>query len=571
MTSRIAGLIILGSLVQPALPHASAQGDRFDAAQLLDAASETPPFRFSSAMQDTRPLLPAEPLAPTQPDLGNRQARDLIGPRTLGSTFQGRARRELLARRAPPMIGDFFGGGTGTTASLTTESITQTFTPQPMDGFVPLQPDGSGPGLRTVGSPGSYVLPDGTSIPIVSRVLVGDVGEINAAFQQNALAPLPIFEDPMLTAALAEANSAVFGEGVTQFVQAVVEDGFHVEPTTGRDIFLVPDTFADTFSTRDVYMFSQMIQVEIPSPGLAGGAVVGRMKIAENSSPLPRDRFFINYSYFDNVPMIAGGVNVNRFSPGVEKTFFDGRTSIEVRAPFASTLDTDIMADGTTNTSEVVFGNLTFNLKGLLYSNESVAFSTGLGVTAPTANDLRVISASGNTLLNVDNESVHLMPFVGGLYAPDDRLFAQAMMQVDFDTNGNPISVDLTGKGLQEVGRINDVTYLYADIGAGYWLFRRDGGTQLRGAAAIAELHYNRSLTDEDFVQAGPLQLGQFKGHIELINLVLGTTLEIGDDKLLTLGYSTPVAGGNDKQFDGELRVLFVHNFGPSSRQSRAF
>ncbi len=63
------------------------------------------------------------------------------------------------------------------------------------------------------------------------------------------------------------------------------------------------------------------------------------MKLSENTSPIPRDRVFVNYSYFDNVPLQQGGVDVNRFVPGFEKTFFNGITSVEVRAPMASTLD----------------------------------------------------------------------------------------------------------------------------------------------------------------------------------------------------------------------------------------
>src|SRR5436190_13788331 len=63
---------------------------------------------------------------------------------------------------------------------------------------------------------------------------------------------------------------------------------------------------------------------------LPRGSSVGVMKFAENGSPIPRDRFFVNYSYFDDVNLIPGGMAVRRLTPGFEKTFFDGTTSFEL-------------------------------------------------------------------------------------------------------------------------------------------------------------------------------------------------------------------------------------------------
>ncbi len=78
----------------------------------------------------------------------------------------------------------------------------------------------------------------------------------------------------------------------------------------------------------------------------------GKIRLAESTSPIPRDRLFFNYSYFNDVPLAAGGVSVNRYTFGVEKTFFNGMTSLELRAPFATTLSSDRVFSGTNDLSD---------------------------------------------------------------------------------------------------------------------------------------------------------------------------------------------------------------------------
>ncbi len=146
--------------------------------------------------------------------------------------------------------------------------------------------------------------------------------------------------------------------------------------------------FAPGFALSLSHLFQPgQLVINAPSPG--GGGNVGRVKIAENNSPLPRDRVFHNFSYFDNVPLIESGVNVNRFIPGFEKTFFGGIASVEMRFPFASTLNSDIVAGGIPDDDNLEFGNIGIPLKVLIYQNPNVAFSTGLQVSLPTADDTR--------------------------------------------------------------------------------------------------------------------------------------------------------------------------------------
>ena len=109
------------------------------------------------------------------------------------------------------------------------------------------------------------------------------------------------------------------------------------------------------------------------SPVLSAGATTLRNnKVSENNSAVPRDRFSFRYNYFHNANDVQGFrqstattsvTNFNEFfrppvdvplvvpasrsfdahyyTFGFEKTFWDSMASLEVRVPFAHTLDSD--------------------------------------------------------------------------------------------------------------------------------------------------------------------------------------------------------------------------------------
>jgi hypothetical protein len=307
----------------------------------------------------------------------------------------------------------------------------------------------------------------------------------------------------------------------------------------------------------------------IPSPGTSG---VGRVKLAENCSPIPRDRVFINYSYFDNVPLQDPGVNVNRFVPGFEKTFFNGMTSIEVRAPFASTLTSDLVTGGPNDDSRAEFGNASIISKTLLAQNNCWAWAAGLQIALPTADDVRVTTPAGTQLVHVENEAVHLMPFIGALYTPNDRFFFQAYVQVDTNVNDHPVAIrDPFSGTLLPAGDLDDTDFLYVDLAWGYWIYRNNCCcSRISGIAPIFEVHWNSSLETTEAVEQSGLRVGTFIGDIDLVNLVVGAVWECGGNTTLTTAFATPVAGGNDKDFDGELRLIFNRRFGPQNRATRA-
>lgn len=116
---------------------------------------------------------------------------------------------------------------------------------------------------------------------------------------------------------------------------------------------------------------------------LAGG---GSYNVAENNKALPMDRVFFQYNGFANaLPSNPGGqTSLHMYSLGFEKTFFDGLWSVDVRMPFNSGLafNSNSLSSDSGNV-----GNLSMFLKGLLYKDESLAISSGLGIGLPTGSD----------------------------------------------------------------------------------------------------------------------------------------------------------------------------------------
>jgi hypothetical protein len=303
----------------------------------------------------------------------------------------------------------------------------------------------------------------------------------------------------------------------------------------------------------------------------AAESVLGRQTIADDSSPMPRDRFFFDYDYFYNVPFAPRGDTVDRFMAGFEKSFFDGRVSAEVRLPFGTTIDNDLLVKSGKvvhsvtqwnyrTGEETLFGNVAVGAKALLFRiPDELAISAGILITLPTANDLSVtgllapLHASSATL-QIRNEAVHLAPYLGALWTPTDRLFLQSFFQVDFDANGQDLVLE-NGPTSTDLGRDRDQTFAYFDAGIGYWIVHQDGFNW----AGLFEVHYAASLQTPETVNISPGQvnLGSGDGNINLVDLVLGTSLQVQDNKTLSVAYAFAVGAGQDEQFTREWRATF--------------
>ncbi len=511
------------------------------------AVTPTPP---------TTPTPPA-PTTPTTPTTIPEAAPNL----QLGSELQGTAESATVALSAPSMFGDQFGSrtlrilvpttpliipGQPTTTVAQTFQVVHAATGQVV-GFFPsgnntlsteVAPLRVGP--ATFASPLTFttVQPLGNVPPAVTLL---ENGTVTSGLQ--AVSPGQVVR---------------YANGSAVFLNRA-ED---YEPVTLNYLFTTP-------GTPDI-IIPRQVEVLVPSPG-AGGAV-GRTKIADDNSPLPRDRFIFDYDYFNNVPLSARGVDVNRFSAGFEKTFFDGRTSIEVRLPFASTLSNVVSTDGSTNTDRTELGDLNLTLKALLYRGPVVNFAAGLGIAVPTADDVRVVNPGGSELLRIKNEEVVLTPYLAYLLTPTDRIFFQNWVAFGFDTNGNPVSANLDPTGPQRIGRLHDQTLCQIDAQLGYWLTRDEGPSALlRGLAPFVELHYNSTLGNPDQLQAPGFLVGAQDAHIDELNLSAGFLALVGERLQLAVGAVVPLKGSNDRTFDWQVGIHGSYFFGPSARdRSRA-
>lgn len=324
------------------------------------------------------------------------------------------------------------------------------------------------------------------------------------------------------------------------------------------------------FQPVDVLYTPPPVIINIPNLGGLPGANVGRQKLTENTSPLPQDRVFVNYSHFAGTPLAPGGIDVNRVTPGFEKSFLNGLMSIEVRAPFASTLSSDYTAGMFGNNKETEFGNMAAWWKTLLWEDQTKSIAAGLGVSLPTANDVFIKDSSGTNLLAVDNESAHFLPYVGGVWLPEPRMFISGICQFDVDTSGNSVRLtdyvlgQPTGR-LQDVGRPNDADYVFVDVQFGYWMYQNNYGSGfVKGIAPLVELHYNRAMDDADDVIAdvnGTSIIAQSTQKTDLFNGLVGAAVLLKHNASLSLAYTTPI-GNNDSQFDGEFRASFNWYFG---------
>lgn len=79
----------------------------------------------------------------------------------------------------------------------------------------------------------------------------------------------------------------------------------------------------------------------------------------------------------------------------------------------------------------------------------------------------------------------------------------------------------------------------------------------------MIELNYNASVSNSDQVTFSPLgSIGQRGRDVEFMNATVGCVFELHHTANVTVGYSVPLAGGQDEEYDGHLRVMFAQRFG---------
>ena len=299
----------------------------------------------------------------------------------------------------------------------------------------------------------------------------------------------------------------------------------------------------------------------------AGGLALRRVKLAENSSPLPMDRWIGNYNLFDNVDEIG---DVTRFTFGVEKTFDDGLKSIEARMSFAHTISSNqiyrVPIGGlpfVTQNLDDEFGNLVLTYKQIIYPLDDGIVTAGIGVGLPTADDQLLFNQDVTEpvlLMKVHNDAVHLMPFVAFMRQPNDKLVIQGFAQVDFATSANPVLIRAEpGQGpLTNAAKIEDVPLLFLDLGLAYkWIENREG--LINAVTPLLELHYSLGMRDRDQLQPGqngtPVFNFETSGRISVLNLTAGASLQLGDSIFVRPAFSVPLSNGAGASYDYEFGV----------------
>jgi len=304
---------------------------------------------------------------------------------------------------------------------------------------------------------------------------------------------------------------------------------------------------------------------DLPTAG--GGR---RVKIAENNKALPMNRCYFMYQHFHNAldanpnlltPGAGRAFSVDRYTIGLEKTFFDHCWSVDVRMPFSS--DYGMATDGFAVEGGEI-GNLAIIVKRLLVANECGAVAAGMGIDVPTGSDVEGLVTPVDFTLH--NDAVHLSPYVGFLYAPTCRLFCLGFAQVDVATGGNRVDyVDTRTSTPGTFGKLTEQTLLYLDLSTGYWLYRNPCGSGLTGLASMVEFHYTTTLQDADVVSgdvAGAnFQFGNFTNRLDVVNLTVGLQAEISGCTSLRVGGIFPLDESPERPFDAEFHVSLDRRF----------
>ncbi len=299
---------------------------------------------------------------------------------------------------------------------------------------------------------------------------------------------------------------------------------------------------------------------------LAGGSQ--RFK-NEHSRALPTDRVFGFYNHFENAVQSnaltpgfqSTSANIDRFVVGFEKSFLEGNASVELRMPMSVPVS---FSSPDANFQSGTAGNLVINLKGLLYSDESQALSLGLAINTPTGSDLSVAlpSAPNNTSFTIQNNAVHLIPFLAYQAAPTEDFFFNGFLQFDTPTNANNVQIFSGPPAAKntENRSLTDQTLLYLDTSFGYWLYRDPDAAFLTGLAGLLELHYTTATNNADIVASRneSVTFGTNTGRLDTLNMAFGVHTTLARSTIIRAAYITPLRESNHSFFDGEFTVAVI-------------
>ncbi len=306
-----------------------------------------------------------------------------------------------------------------------------------------------------------------------------------------------------------------------------------------------------------VYSYRQRDNVLIPSGG--GGVGVRRIKISENNNPIPRDRILSNFNFFNDAR--PGFGDVSRYTFGFEKTYFNKNMSFEFRIPMAATLDASqsLNALGARNSE---FGNAVVIFKTLLWRSQTRILTAGSGFALPTASSASLFM-NDLKILQIGNDSAHVLPFLAGAWMPNNRYFAQGFLQFDFDAVGNQVRGEIpdlanlptTPQRLPDLGVIKDASFLFVDVGFGTWWYQNPDARCLKALSSVIEFHYTSTLKNADTLREGGFVIGNPTRNVDILNINLATHSLLRNGWEVSGGFILPVRRGSDQAFDYEFAL----------------
>jgi hypothetical protein len=344
----------------------------------------------------------------------------------------------------------------------------------------------------------------------------------------------------------------------------------------------VPNMFGDCpcGTIANVTIGNGTIESQFRVP-IAGGARTSKM--AENDISLPVDRIFFGYNHFHNTfqmesqetfpvagPLLTRQEPIDRYTMGVEKTFFDQLMSIELRMPFSGSFDAGLPGLTVSNGN---IGNLGVIWKMLLWQGDNLGIGAGLGIDTPTGSGTFANTSGAN--LRFQNDALHLLPWIGFLYAPGDPYwgwgdtwFMSGFMQFDAACNGNRVQfIDPISGTTDTIGRYNEQNVMFFDIAIGYWLYRDPYAERLTGVSVVNEFHYTTSVQDSDLV-AGVAADGtgavitNERNSIDVMNYSIGLQFLLFDMSSLRVAGVFPLGSDPERRFfDSEVQVQFNRKF----------
>ena len=255
--------------------------------------------------------------------------------------------------------------------------------------------------------------------------------------------------------------------------------------------------------------------------GGIGGIPVfrGAFKIAENESPQPLDRLYVNYNFYSDVSSVA---DVHRETLGVEKTLFGGRASVGLRLPFFQVRGEKAAEETST------VGDLSLVLKYAWVNDPGTVLSTGLVITMPTGPEAYAFIVKDGRAQEL--HPALFQPFVGYLWRRAN-LYVHGFGSIMVPTDSR------------------DVTVAFVDVGLGYWIFRGSG--VLSGIVPTVEAHVNVPVNHR-----GADDVPRFRDSVDLlagVHFVFRDRLSVG------LAVATPVT--TPRLFDVEALVNINYRF----------